>query len=89
MGQPGTREVREEQIRMMRLGLRVDLTIYRLGYTAMTREAALNLIEQARDEILTLFPGKDEVFEIVLRPRFLRILNPCGLGHLGFHELAA
>lgn len=75
MSHPDIREVREEQIRMMRLGLRVDLTTYRLGYTAMSREAALNLIEQTRQEIVTLFPGKEEVFELVLRPRFLRILN--------------
>jgi hypothetical protein len=75
MSQPDIREVREEQIRMMRLGLRVDLTIYRLGHTPMTREAALDLIEQTRQEILTLFPGKEEVFDLVLRPRFLRVLN--------------
>jgi hypothetical protein len=41
----------------------------------MTREHALLLIERTREEILDLCPGKDAVFELVLRPRFLRILN--------------
>jgi hypothetical protein len=69
------RDVREEEIRMIRLRLRVDLTSYRLLHMAMTREAGLELIEQTRQEILSLFPGKEEVFELVLRPRFLRILD--------------
>ena len=60
-------QVREEQIRMIRLRLRADLTAYRLGHTPLTREEALDLIEQARMEILELFPGKEEVFDLVLR----------------------
>lgn len=67
--------VRDEQIRMTRLRLRVDLTAYRLGHGSLTRGEALALIERTRDEILDLFPGKGEVFDLVLRPRFLRILN--------------
>jgi hypothetical protein len=78
MDQPNqrdVREVREEEIRMIRLRLRADLTSYRLLHTTMTREAGLELIERTRQEILALFPGKENVFELVLRPRFLRILN--------------
>ncbi len=41
----------------------------------MSREQALQLIERTRVEILKLFPGKGDVFDLVLRPRFLRILN--------------
>jgi len=41
----------------------------------MSREQALQLIELTRVEILELFPGKGDVFDLVLRPRFLRILN--------------
>ncbi len=68
-------EVREEQIRMLRLRLRADLTAYRLRFQSMSREQALALIERTRDEILELFPGKGNVFDLVLRPRFLRILD--------------
>ena len=68
-------EIREEQIRMLRLRLRADLTAYRLRLQPMSREQALSLIERTRDEILTLFPGKGDVFDLVLRPRFLRIMD--------------
>lgn len=68
-------EVRDEQRRMMRLRLRVDLTAYRLRHTDITREEALTLIEETREEVLSLFPEKEDVFELILRPRFRRILN--------------
>jgi hypothetical protein len=83
MSQPDTREVREEHIRMMRLRLRVDLTTYRLGHTTMTRQAALELIDGTRQEILDLFPGKEDVFDLVLRPRFLRILDERAMAKWG------
>jgi hypothetical protein len=60
---------------MLRLRLRADLTAYRLRLQPMGREQALQLIERTRVEILELFPGKGDVFDLVLRPRFLRILN--------------
>ena len=31
--------------------------------------------QRTKEEILELFPGKEDVFDLVLRPRFLRILN--------------
>jgi len=74
---------REEQVRMVRLRLRADLTAYRLGHTPLTREEALALIGRTRAEILELFPEKGEVFDLVLRPRFLRILNERALAEWG------
>jgi len=76
-------QVREEQIRMFRLRLRADLTAYRLGHTPLTREEAFALIERTRAEILELFPEKGEVFDLVLRPRFLRVLNERALAEWG------
>ncbi len=69
------KDLREEQIRMLRLRLRVDLTVYRLGCPDLPRGEALALIERTREEILELFPDKGNVFDLVLRPRFLRLLN--------------
>jgi hypothetical protein len=68
-------DIREEHIRMLRLRLRADLTAYRLRLQPMSREQALTLIERTREEILELFPGKGDVFDLVLRPRFLRIAD--------------
>ena len=72
---PNQQDVREEQIRMIQLRILVDLTVYRLGHNAFSRGDALALIERTRDEVLALFPNKGEVFELVLRPRFRRILD--------------
>ncbi len=60
---------------MSQLRLRVDLTSYQLRYGSLSLQTAHELIERTRAEILELFPGKDGVFELVLRPRFLRIIN--------------
>ena len=68
-------DVVDEQFRMGRLRRVVDITAYWLEQGSLSHEEALSIIEHARAEILTLCPGKDEVFELVIRPRFLRILN--------------
>jgi hypothetical protein len=60
---------------MGRLRRVVDVTAYWLEKGSFTREDALSIIEHARGEILKLCPGKDDVFELVIRPRFLRILS--------------
>ena len=65
----------DEQLRMGRLKRVVDITAYWLEQGLFNHEEALSIIEHARGEILKLCPGKDEVFELVIRPRFLRILN--------------
>jgi hypothetical protein len=65
----------DEQLRMGRLKRVVDITAYWLEEGSFNHEEALSIIEHARGEILTLCPGKEEVFELVIRPRFLRILT--------------
>ena len=76
-------EIIEEQISMIRLRLLVDLTTYRLRDASLSRQEALALIERTHAHILSLFPDKDGVFELVLRPRFLRILNQQALAEWG------
>ena len=68
-------DVVDEQLRMGRLRRVVDLTAYWLEKGSFSHEEALSIIEHARGEILKLCPGKDDVFELVIRPRFLRILS--------------
>ena len=68
-------DIVDEQLRMGRLRRVVDITAYWLTQGSFSHEEALSIIEHARGEILKLCPGKDEVFELVIRPRFLRILN--------------
>jgi predicted HTH domain antitoxin len=74
------RDIRDEQLRMTRLRLRVDLTSYQLRYGSLSLQTAHELIERTRAEILELFPDKGEVFDLVLRPRFQRIITERALG---------
>lgn len=71
---------------MIQLRLLVDLTTYRLRYASHSRPEALALIERTREQILALFPDKDAVFDLVLRPRFLRILNERALAKWGLMD---
>ena len=73
-------EVREEQIRMIKVRVLADLTEYRLCHERLSREDGLALIVEAREGILTLCPGKGDVFDLILRPRFMRILDECSPG---------
>jgi len=65
----------DEQLRMGRLKRVVDITAYWLEQGSFNHEEALSIIEHARGEILKLCPGKEEVFELVIRPRFARVLT--------------
>ena len=76
-------DIIDEQLRMNRLRRVVDVTAYWLEQGSFSREEALSIIEHACGEILKLCPGKDEVFELVIRPRFLRILNERALSEWG------
>lgn len=80
-------EIRDEQIRMTRLRVLVDVTIQLLAQAPLSRKDTLKMIEYVRDRVLELFPGKGEVFDLVLRPRFLRILNERGIKEWGMTDL--
>jgi len=75
--------ITDEQLRMNRLRRVVDVTVYWLEQGSFSHEEALSIIEHARGEILTLCPGKEDVFELVIRPRFQRILNERALSEWG------
>jgi hypothetical protein len=68
-------DIQDEQMRMRQVRLLVDRTSYRLRYMAMSREDAMAAIEHAREVIMELCPNKEDVFDLVLRPRFIRFLD--------------
>lgn len=76
-------DIVDEQLRMGRLRRVVDVTAYWLEQGTFSHDEALSIIEHARGEILKLCPGKEEVFELVIRPRFLRILDERALVEWG------
>jgi hypothetical protein len=76
-------EFQEEQRRIDRVRRVADVTLYLLARTPLSRVESLGVIDHARSEILRLCPGKDEVFDLVLRPRFLRAVNERALREWG------
>ena len=53
----------------------MDVTCAVLRQTRGSRAEAEALVQGVREEALRLFPDKADVFELVLAPRFRRILD--------------
>lgn len=67
--------LQEENRRIRRLRLIVDLTLSRLYQDPdMTLLEALELVERCRNAALSLFPGKEVAFDLIYRPRFERVM---------------
>jgi hypothetical protein len=69
------REVREENRRIRFLRFLVDLSILSIQQNDLSFEEALKLVEDAKQAACNLFPGKEEVFELIYRPRFQRVIQ--------------
>ncbi len=41
----------------------------------LTLEDVLNQVETVKRFVLSLFPDKEETFELILRPRFMRVIK--------------
>ena len=67
--------VAEEQRRADRLRRAVDVACALLRQGRLTRAEAEAVVAATREQALTLFPGKGDVFDLVLAPRFGRILD--------------
>jgi hypothetical protein len=66
-------EREEEQMRLLKC--LADATVWRLTVGPITRAEGEQVIETARERVLSLFPDKGDLFDLVLRPRFERHLN--------------
>lgn len=64
---------REEE-RMQLLKWLTDATVWRLTVGPITRVEGERVIEATRERVLSLFPDKSDLFDLVLRPRFERHL---------------
>ncbi len=68
-------EIQEENRRIRRLRLLVDLTCSLLAQADLSYVEMLNLVESTRKTVLEMFPGKEQAFELIYRPRFNRIIQ--------------
>jgi hypothetical protein len=53
----------------------VDVACALLRQAHLQRDEAESVVAFTRTRVLELFPGKEDVFELVLAPRFARILD--------------
>ena len=67
--------VAEEQGRVRRLRMMVDLTTAVLMQGRLTPEEAHALVDATRLRTLELFPDKEETYELILAPRFARLIR--------------
>lgn len=74
------RAVADEQRRARILRTVVDLVTNVLAQGSLTRAEAEEIVEAARRRILGLFPDREDTYEIVLAPRFTRLLNEYAAG---------
>ena len=67
-------EIQEEQLRLRYLRALVDLAAQVIMQSRLDRSEARKLVEATRHQILLLFPGQDETYDLIYRPRFERLL---------------
>lgn len=67
--------VAEEQRRLRRLRAVVDLTTAVLMQGRLTPEEAQDVVAAARQRALELFPDKEGTYDLILAPRFARLIR--------------
>jgi hypothetical protein len=72
---PSDEEIAEEARRARELRVIVDLACSVIAQGGVTRAEAEALVSATRRRALALFPGKEETFDIVLAPRFARLIR--------------
>lgn len=65
----------DEERKMRYLRTLVDLVANVIIQGDLSREEGERLVDGARKQILTLFPGKDATYDLIYRPRFDRLLR--------------
>jgi len=72
---PDPEAVADESRRADVLRRTVDVACALLRQASLTREEAESVVAFTRARVLELFPGKEDVWGLVLAPRFARILD--------------
>jgi hypothetical protein len=68
-------EVREENRKVRYLRFLVDFSILSIQQDDLLLEEAQELVEDVKRAACGLFPGKEETFELIYRPRFNRVIE--------------
>ena len=68
-------QLQEEQRRLARLRRLVDTTCALLMQAQLERAEGEALVAAAREQVLSLFPDKASTYDLILRPRFARLIE--------------
>jgi len=69
------KEIREENRKIRYLRFLVDFSVLSIQQDELLLQEALELVEDVKHAACGLFPGKEETFELIYRPRFNRIIQ--------------
>ena len=73
--EPGEDALREERLRLRELRAVVDLTANVIAQGHLSRSEAQELVAATRLRVLALFPDKEATYELILAPRFARLVE--------------
>jgi len=68
-------QTKEEDRKIRYLRFLVDLSILSIQQDDLLLEEALERVEDVKRAACSLFPGKEETFELIYRPRFKRVIE--------------
>lgn len=69
------KDVREENRKVRYLRFLVDFCILSIQQDDLSMEQAYGIVEDVKRAACSLFPGKEETFELIYRPRFNRVIQ--------------
>ena len=69
------KEIGEENRKIRYLRFLVDFSILSIQQDDLYLEDAQGLVENVKRAACSLFPGKEETFELIYRPRFNRVMQ--------------
>ena len=67
--------IRDENRKIRFLRFLVDLSITTIQENDLLPDEALKMVEDVKRAACNLFPGKEDTFELIYRPRFLRVIH--------------
>jgi hypothetical protein len=65
----------EEEKKLRRLRFIVDFALQYIRSQTMSHDEALRVVEGVKKYTLSLFPGKEDAFDMIYAPRFKKVLN--------------
>jgi hypothetical protein len=68
-------QIKEENRKLRYLRFLVDFSILSIQQDDLLPEGAQDLVEDVKRAACSLFPGKEETFELIYRPRFNRVIQ--------------